>query len=57
MPEAVTPICNDCGISLCWDILEEEYKEAKQFWDDWICQDCNGGIRLNLKEWLENHRR
>lgn len=51
MPGAVTPICNDCGVSLCWDIAEEEADRDRAFWDAWICQDCNGGKRMSLKEW------
>lgn len=35
------PICNDCGIALCWSIDIEEYNEFKKFWDDWKCSDCN----------------
>jgi hypothetical protein len=41
--DALTPICNACGVTLCWDIWEGEYEEAKFFWDNWLCQDCNGG--------------
>jgi hypothetical protein len=51
---ALTPICNDCGISLCWDIAEEEYDEAREFWDRWVCQDCrehDGQERMSLKTW------
>jgi hypothetical protein len=40
---ALTPICNDCGVSLCWDIAEHEYERERAFWDAWICRDCNGG--------------
>lgn len=43
MPGAVTPICNNCGVALCWDIAEEEYEMEQVFWDGWICQNCNGG--------------
>ena len=39
-PEAYTPICNECGVSLCWDISEDEYWERQDFWDDWCCEDC-----------------
>jgi hypothetical protein len=49
----LTPICNDCGIMLCWDISDEEYQEAMAFWEAWICQECNGGTPLSLKAWLE----
>lgn len=52
MDGAVTPMCNKCGIALCWDISEEEYGEAKKFWDKWICQECNDGQPLSLKEWM-----
>ena len=50
----VTPICNECGISLCYDISEEEYNEYPEFWDGWICKDCNGGESLSLKSWIKN---
>jgi len=56
MPGAVTPICNTCGILLCWDISEEEYQDDKAFWDDWICQDCNGGKPKSLKSWRLQYR-
>lgn len=49
MPGSVTPICNDCGVSLCWDIGDEEYAEAPGFWDDWTCRDCNGGVAQSFK--------
>lgn len=51
MDGGFTPICNECGISLCWDISEEEYQLNKVFWDGWICVDCNGGTRMSLKDW------
>ena len=47
----VTPICNECGISLCWDISEEEYTEQKGFWDEWLCKDCNPDYHGALKRW------
>jgi len=43
IPGGVTPICNSCGTSLCWDISKGEYQEDKVFWDGWVCQECNGG--------------
>ena len=55
MAGAVTPICNDCGISLCWDISDEDYEQARAFWDEWICQDCNGGEHLSLKNWMRSN--
>lgn len=42
---ALTPICNDCGIVLCWDISEIEYQEAKEFWDNWTCEECTPNYR------------
>jgi len=45
---AVTPICNECGVSLCWDIADHEYEEDKAFWDRWTCQDCKP---VSLKAW------
>lgn len=51
MPGAVTPICNECGVSLCWDVGEDEYKQQAAFWNDWICKDCNGGESLSLTNW------
>ena len=46
MEGALTPICEDCMIFLCWDISHEEYAERKSFWDNWKCEDCNGGVRM-----------
>lgn len=43
MPGGLTPICNECGIALCMDISENEYKRQTKFWDEWICKECNGG--------------
>lgn len=47
MPGGVTPICNTCGIALCWDISSDDYDERPAFWDAWLCQDCNGGIKFS----------
>lgn len=38
--DGYTPICNDCGIALCWDISPEEYEEKPGFWDEWRCKEC-----------------
>jgi hypothetical protein len=46
-----TPVCNDCGIHLCWDISEYEYEEAESFWDNWRCQECNDGKAMSRKEY------
>lgn len=40
MKGGYTPICEKCGVALCWDISEEEYKERLKFWDNWICKEC-----------------
>lgn len=52
IPGGVTPTCNCCGVALCWDIAHEEYEAAKAFWDDWKCEDCNGGVAMSLKAWM-----
>lgn len=46
-----TPVCNSCGVHLCWDISEEEARAARSFWNAWVCQDCNGGVPMSLKAW------
>jgi hypothetical protein len=51
MPGAITPICNECGTFLCWDLGEEEAERDRMFWDSWVCQDCNGGERMSLQRW------
>lgn len=51
-----TPICNSCGVALCWDISSEEYDEARGFWDAWICEDCNGGEPMSLLRWNAQRR-
>lgn len=52
MEGALTPICNDCGVSLCWDIEEGEALANEDFWNQWICQDCNGGKPMSLQDWI-----
>lgn len=52
--EAFTPICNSCGVCLCWDIHETEYLEAKIFWDLWTCKDCEP---KSLRKWKEGNAR
>jgi hypothetical protein len=51
MPGGLTPICESCGVSLCWDIEEGEALENEEFWNQWKCQDCNGGERMSLVKW------
>lgn len=50
MPGAVTPICNDCGVLLCWDVSEEDYAERKAFWDEWRCAECKKHTSQFIKE-------
>lgn len=50
-----TPICEDCGIRLCWDISREDYAKAQPFWDAWKCQECNGGRPMSAKAWMAVH--
>jgi hypothetical protein len=35
-----TPVCNSCGIYLCWDISEQEYSERQEYWESWMCEKC-----------------
>ena len=42
-----TPVCDDCGIRLCWDISNEEYEENIIFWNNWVCEDCNPKYKLS----------
>lgn len=46
-----TPICESCGVCLCWNISDIEANEDRDFWEQWRCEDCNGGKRMSLKEW------
>ena len=41
----------ECGIHLCWDLSEEEYIEAKAFWDAWECEECRPGAKGSLNRW------
>ena len=56
MPNSWTPICNDCGIALCYDISDDEYQRMKNFWENWRCKECNEdwkGARRRYEEQLE----
>ena len=46
-----TPICNNCGVTLCWDISSREYLEAEQFWDGWRCEECDPNVRGSLERY------
>lgn len=51
MVGCVTPICEECGIHLCYDIDNDEYQLDKAFWDKWRCKECNESYRGQLKIW------
>jgi hypothetical protein len=53
-PGCLKPICNDCGVALCWDVSIYEYEEAEKFWDNWRCKDCNPNYRGALKRFKSN---
>ncbi len=53
MPGALTPMCGECGVALCYDISEEEYQEAKEFWNNWQCKECNPNYKGSLKKFKE----
>lgn len=55
MSGALTPICNSCGVSLCWDVSVEDGRCDQDFWDQWTCQDCNNGVRMSLERWRFDH--
>ena len=51
----VTPVCNSCGAHLCWDIAMVDYAKTKEFWDNWLCEDCNPKAVGSLTRWrMEN---
>jgi hypothetical protein len=47
--DGLTPICNECGVRLCWDISHEEYAQRPDFWDCWVCQDCRDHDVVNAE--------
>lgn len=51
--DGYTPICNSCGVCLCWDIGPTEYAERREFWDDWECRDCNPDADGSRKRYIE----
>lgn len=57
MPGGMTPICNDCGISLCWDVDESEAETNAEFWNQWVCRDCNGGTPMSFHVWQTQQRK
>lgn len=55
MDGGLTPICEACGVSLCWDIEENEALALEAFWNQWKCQDCNDGVRMSIEDWKARH--
>ena len=52
--DGYTPTCDRCGIALCWDISEYEYEEDQEFWDNWVCKNCNPKYKHNKKKDVNN---
>lgn len=50
------PICNECGVALCWSIDEIEYLKWKGFWDEWRCRDCNENYKGAFEEYKLKHK-
>lgn len=46
----LTPICNSCGIKLCYEIDTGEYRVWRRFWDEWECPDCNPVYKFKRRE-------
>ena len=49
-----TPVCNSCGVHLCWDISRKEYEQNMAFWDNWKCEDCNPEAKGARKRYIKN---
>ena len=49
------PICDCCGVSLCWSISDVDYLEYKGFWDVWKCRDCNPSYSGALEEYKKHN--
>lgn len=45
----IQPICNDCGIALCWTIDEYEYNKYSEFWNNWKCEICDPNYKYIYK--------
>ena len=54
MDGGYTPICNECGVALCWDITKIEYQDRPEFWEQWICKDCKN-YKKRLDKSLNNY--
>lgn len=52
----ITPICNSCGIVLCYSISDICYEEHRLFWDEWECDVCQPNYLKNYNTKVrENH--
>jgi hypothetical protein len=51
-----TPICNNCGVCLCWDISRYEYEQNMPFWDNWKCEDCDPNAKGSRKRYLAERK-
>jgi len=49
MSGALTPVCNNCGVALEFDVAEEEYEQNPKYWDSWVCPDCVSNSGYNFK--------
>lgn len=49
------PICNDCGLSLCFVITLQEYDQTKTFWEQWRCVYCDKDAIGSFARWLATH--
>ncbi len=56
LPGGVTPVCNECGVQLCWDISQSEYTEDRAFWAAWRCRECNGGTPMRRADFRKSGR-
>ena len=55
-PDGWQPICNDCGICLCFSISQEEYKRTKDFWEQWRCVYCDKYAIGSFARYLSTHK-
>lgn len=49
------PICNDCGIALCFTISDDEKYRFGEFWENWRCQYCDPYVIGSFSRWLKSH--
>jgi hypothetical protein len=52
--EEYQPICDLCGIALCYTVNEYEYLKDKIFWDAWTCQNCDPNYLSEYRKFLRN---